>query len=155
MESSNLVRPLPVPNTGMVTFRDIHNPDGPQGLGHLTPITGGIHVPFDIKRIYYIHSVGPDIRRGFHSHRDLHQVLIALGGSVKVLVKTPFEETVVELNKPWEGLYIGPYIWREMFDFSEHATLLVLASADYTESDYLRKYEDYEPEAKEYFTQQR
>lgn len=60
--------------------------------GSLTAIEGGIDVPFDIKRVYYIYDVPDGTRRGFHSHVDLHQVLICVHGSVKILTKTPFEE---------------------------------------------------------------
>ena len=102
-------------------------------------------------RIYYIYGVDQAARRGYHSHRDLEQVLICLSGSVKILVKTPEKEEIVLLDSPSKGLYIGPMIWREMFEFSEHATLLVLASRHYDESDYLRDYQQYEAEAKEYF----
>ena len=94
----------------------------------------------------------PGARRGYHSHRDLEQVLIALGGSIKILVKTPFEEEVITLDSPAKGLYIGPMIWREIFDFSPNSTLMVLASKYYNEGDYLREYEPYEREAREYFS---
>lgn len=152
MMKKELIKPLKVPNTGMIAFRNITNTAAAEDQGHLTPITGREDIPFDIRRIYYIYGVDHDLRRGFHSHRDLEQVLIALGGTVKVLVKTPVCEQVVTLEKPWEGLYIGPYVWREMFDFSENATLLVLASEPYTESDYLRDYDAYEQEAIEFFS---
>ena len=138
-------------NTKILTFRDIRDPQRSDFFGHLTPIECGQEVPFDVHRIYYIYGVNQAARRGYHSHRDLEQVLICLSGSVKILVKTPEEEEVVLLDSPSKGLYIGPMIWREMFEFSEHATLLVLASRHYDESDYLRDYQQYEAEAKEYF----
>ena len=112
----------------------------------------GKDIPFEIKRIYTISGMQPGARRGYHSHRDLEQVLIALGGSIKILVKTPFEEEVITLDSPAKGLYIGPMIWREMFDFSPNSTLMVLASKYYNEGDYLREYEPYEREAREYFS---
>ena len=121
------------------------------GRGNLTPIEYPKQISFPLKRIYYIYDVGKDIRRGFHSHNNLEQVLIAVKGSVKILVKTPFEEEEIELNNPSEGLYIGPMIWREMFDFSNDAVLLVLASHEYDENDYIRNYEDYLEKAKKYY----
>lgn len=133
-------------NVKMIQFKDYTDK-----YGHLTPIEEGIDVGFNIKRVYYITRVEKDVRRGFHSHRDLEQVLLCLNGSVKILVKTPNEEKIVELNDPSQGLYIGPMIWREMYDFSEGAVLLVLASEHYTISDYIRDYEKYKEEAINYF----
>ncbi len=138
-------------NTRMIEFRDIRDPRQQEFYGHLTPIECGQEIPFDVKRIYYIYGVDHAARRGYHSHRDLEQVLICLGGSVKIQVKTPYEEEIVTLDSPTKGLYIGPMIWREMFAFSEHAALLVLASRHYDESDYLRDYSAYEAEARRYF----
>jgi len=119
--------------------------------GSLTPIEGNSDIPFDVKRIYYIYNVKPGERRGFHAHRKLRQVLICVSGSVKILVKTPYEETVYNLDDPAKGLYIGNMVWREMFDFSEDAVLLVLASEHFTEEDYIRDYTLYMKEACEYF----
>lgn len=107
-------------------------------------------IPFPIKRVYYIYNVEEGVRRGFHSHRDLHQVLICLHGKVKILVKTPDEEMVVELDDPSKGLYIGPMVWREMYDFEDGGVLMVLASEYYTVSDYIRDYSVYEKEALQY-----
>ena len=108
-------------------------------------------IPFQIRRVYYITQVPAGVERGFHSHRALEQVLICLHGSVKVRVKTPFDEEIIELNNPSKGLFIGHMIWREMFDFSDDAVLMVLASEHYNESDYIRDYQQYLEEANEYF----
>lgn len=118
--------------------------------GKLIPLEFPKQLPFDLKRIYYIYGVPKEERRGYHSHSDLEQILIAVSGSVKILVKTPKEEEEVLLDDPSKGLYIGPMIWREMFDFSEDAVLLVLASHEYDENDYIRDYEKYEKMVKEY-----
>ncbi|MBR0131661.1 MAG: FdtA/QdtA family cupin domain-containing protein [Lachnospiraceae bacterium] len=118
--------------------------------GNLVAIEESRDIPFDIKRVYYIYKVDEGVRRGFHSHRNLHQVLICVHGSVKILVKNPEEEEIVTLNDPSKGLYIGPMLWREMYDFEDGAVLLVLASEYYDISDYIREYADYEKEAKEY-----
>lgn len=122
--------------------------------GDLIPIEAQKDIPFDIKRIYYIYNVPSDIRRGFHSHFNLDQMLICVKGSVKILTKTPFEEEITVLDSPNKGLYIGSMIWREMYDFSEDAVLLVLASELYTVSDYIRDYSKYEKLAKEYFNKE-
>lgn len=119
--------------------------------GDLTPIEGTVDVPFEIKRIYYITRVQEGVTRGFHSHRKLHQLLVCLNGTVKIRIKNPNEEEVIELNDSSIGLYIGPMIWREMFDFSEGAVLLVLASDYYDENDYIRNYDFYLNEANKRF----
>ncbi|MBA2885590.1 dTDP-4-dehydrorhamnose 3,5-epimerase-like enzyme [Clostridium beijerinckii] len=115
--------------------------------GNLTPIEEVFDVPFDIKRIYYITNVPHGVSRGFHAHRRLHQVLICINGSVKIKLKNPKEESEVILNDSSDGLYIGPYVWREMYDFSEGAILLVLASDYYNENDYIRNIDFYMNEA--------
>lgn len=133
-------------NTGLLKFKDIIDK-----YGHLTPIEGNVDIPFEVKRVYYITRVQEGTTRGFHSHRKLHQVLICLNGSIKIRIKNPNGEEVVELNDPSIGLYIGPLIWREMFDFTEGSVLLVLASEYYDENDYIRNYDFYLEEAKKRF----
>lgn len=128
-------------NVKMIQFID-HGGE----VGHLTAIEAQKDIPFVINRIYYITGVPGDVTRGFHSHRHLEQVLVCVSGSVKIRVKTPFEEQIVLLDSPEKGLFIGNMIWREMFDFSEHAVLLVLASEYYAETDYIRDYQTYREE---------
>lgn len=133
-------------NCGIIKFKNILGK-----YGSLVPIEASRDIPFDVKRIYYITDVDGGVTRGFHSHKMLHQILICPKGSVKVRVKNPNEEEVYELNDNSKGLYIGPLIWREMFDFSEDAVLLVLASEYYDENDYIRNYDFYLEEAKKLF----
>lgn len=121
-------------------------------VGHLTAIEGGQDIPFEVRRIYYITGVPGDVTRGFHSHRRLEQVLLCLNGSVKIRVKTPMAEEIVPLRENSIGLYIGHMVWREMFDFSPGAVLMVLASEHYTEADYIRDYDRYLEEATPYFS---
>lgn len=135
-----------VTNTSMINM-----PKYSDEYGSLVPIEALQNVPFPINRVYYIFEVEKEVRRGFHSHRHLHQALICVHGSVKILTKTPFEEEIITLNSPTKALYIGPMVWREMYDFSEDAVLLVLASEHYEVEDYIRNYEQYEKEAKSYF----
>ncbi len=120
--------------------------------GNLVAIENPKNLEFPINRIYYIYGVDAKEERGFHSHKILHQVLIAISGSVKIRISTNNEEEIVELNDPAQGLYIGPMIWREMFDFSSDAVLLVLASEKYDESDYIRDKNIYLEEANNYFS---
>lgn len=133
-------------NCSFIKFKEIRDK-----YGHLTPIEEKVDIPFEIKRVYYISKVEQGVTRGFHSHRKLHQVLVCLNGSVKIRLKNPDNEEIVELNEPSLGLYIGPYIWREMFDFTEGSVLLVLASEYYDEDDYIRNYDYYLEEAKKRF----
>ena len=125
-------------NIGLIKLRRFSDK-----YGNLIPIEGNLDIPFEIKRIYFIYGVDKNITRGFHAHRKLHQILICVNGKVKIKIKTPSEEEIVELNDPSVGLYLGRMTWREMFDFSEDAVLLVLASQYYDEKDYIRNYDFY------------
>jgi len=129
-------------NCSLIKFKD--NTDR---YGHLTPIESKIDIPFEIKRVYYVTGVEAGVTRGYHSHRKLHQVLLCLNGSVKIKTKNPHEEETYELNDPSVGLYIGTFVWREMFEFSEGCVLLVIASEYYDEDDYIRNYDFYLEEA--------
>ena len=111
--------------------------------GSLVVAEWGKELPFEVKRIYYIFGVGGDQRRGFHSHKALRQVYIAIHGSMKVLLDDGERQETVLLSDPAEGLYIGHNVWREIFDFSDDAVLLVLASEPYSESDYIRNHDEF------------
>lgn len=100
-------------------------------------------IPFRIKRVYYMFDTKEGVRRGLHSHRTLHQILVCVSGECKVLLDNGSEREIVLLNKPYEGLYIGPDMWREMYDFSDDAVLMVFASEYYDESDYIRDYQEF------------
>lgn len=100
-------------------------------------------IPFEIKRVYYLYDTKESVRRGFHAHKSLEQILICIHGSCKILLDNGTEKKVVALEKPYEGLYIANDIWREMYDFSPDAVLLVLASDFYREEDYIRDYDEF------------
>ena len=100
-------------------------------------------IPFEIKRVYYLYDTKEGVRRGFHAHKSLEQILVCIHGSCKVLLDNGHEKKNVSLEKPYEGLYISNDIWREMYDFSSDAVLLVLASDFYKEEDYIRDYDDF------------
>ena len=135
----------------MVNCKMIQMPAFAGEYGQLNAIEGGKDIPFDVQRVYYITGVPKGVIRGFHSHRKLEQVLLCVNGSVKIRLKTPTAEEIVTLDAPSKGLFIGHMIWREMYDFTEGAVLLVLASQHYTEADYIRDYAQYLREAEEYF----
>jgi hypothetical protein len=111
--------------------------------GNLTFVEGGRHVPFDIKRVYYLYDVPGGADRGGHSHKGLQQVLIALSGSFDVVVSDGFRTATRHLNRSYQGLYIPPMIWRELENFSSGSVCLVLASEPYDEADYYRDYQTY------------
>lgn len=100
-------------------------------------------IPFEIKRVYYMYDTKKDVHRGFHAHKSLEQILICIHGSCKVLLDNGTEKKIVSLEKPYEGLYIANNMWREMYDFSEDAVLMVLASEYYKEEDYIRDYNEF------------
>ena len=125
-------------NSGIMKFKRVEGK-----YGNLVPIEGGRDIPFDIKRVYYIYDTIEGVRRGFHAHKQLEQILICIHGSCKILLDDGKEKEVVELSTPIEGLYISNDMWREMFDFSSDAVLMVLASNYYDENDYIRDYESF------------
>jgi dTDP-4-dehydrorhamnose 3,5-epimerase-like enzyme len=83
------------------------------------------------------------VRRGFHAHKSLEQILICIHGSCKILLDNGNEKKIVSLERPYEGLYVANSMWREMYDFSTDAVLMVLASEIYEEEDYIRDYDEF------------
>ena len=111
--------------------------------GQLVAIETEKDIPFEVKRVYYIYDTLSGVRRGFHAHRNLQQVLICVNGSCKIHLDNGYESAEVLLDNPSKGLYISNDMWREMYDFSEGAVLLVLASQHYDEADYIRNYDEF------------
>ncbi len=111
--------------------------------GQLIALEENKEIPFHVKRVYYIYDIASGVARGFHAHKTLEQILICLHGSCKIRLDNGREQAVVPLDRASEGLYVGPGMWREMFDFSPDAVLLVLASELYDESDYIRNYDEF------------
>ena len=112
--------------------------------GNLTFVEGGRHVPFDIKRVYYLYDVPGGAERGGHAHKDLHQLIVAMSGSFDIVLDDGRQKRRFHLNRSYYGLYVCPMIWREMDNFSSGAVCLVLASNFYAESDYYRDYKDFQ-----------
>lgn len=111
--------------------------------GSLIAIEQNKDIPFDIKRIYYVFDTKKDVPRGFHAHKSLRQILIAVSGSCRIKVDDGETQEIFELNKSNKGLYIGKNLWREMYDFSENCVLLVLASEHYCPNEYIRDYNEF------------
>lgn len=108
--------------------------------GNLSFAEGGRHLPFEIRRIYYLYDVPSSAERGAHGHRELQQVMIALAGSVEVELDDGFERRTCRLDDPAKGLYVCPMIWRELRKFSPGTVVLVVASLFHDEADYFRDY---------------
>jgi len=111
--------------------------------GNLTFIESGRHIPFEIKRTYYLYDVPGGAARAGHGHKALHQLMIAMSGSFDITLDDGFEKKVISLNRSYNGLYIPPMMWRDLDNFSSGAVCMVLASAFYDEGDYFRNYDDF------------
>lgn len=111
--------------------------------GDLTFVEGRRHLPFDIRRVYYLYNVPVDSFRGGHAHRDLEQVIFALSGSFRITIDDGHSRSEYVLRNPRQGLYVNRLIWREMDMFSQGAVCMVLASEPYDEADYYRNYDDF------------
>ncbi len=108
--------------------------------GSLISLESHKNIPFEIKRVYYIFGTVEGVSRGFHAHKELHQIAVCVKGSCRFILDDGIRREEVVLNSPQKSISIGPMIWREMHDFSEDCIVLVLASAHYDESDYIRDY---------------
>lgn len=111
--------------------------------GNLSFIEGGQHIPFDIKRVYYLYDVPGGSDRGSHAHKNLHQFIVAMSGSFDVVLNDGREKKRFHLNRSYYGLYVCPMMWRELDNFSSGAVCVVLASSRYDESDYIRSYDQF------------
>lgn len=122
----------------ILPLNKIHN-----RAGNITIVEGKTHVPFDVKRVYYLYDIPGGEDRGGHAHKELRQLIVAASGSFNVLLDDGLNKKIVTLNRPDYGLLVVPGIWRELMEFSSGAICLVLASEIYDESDYFRNYETF------------
>lgn len=122
----------------IIELPKIHDP-----RGNLSFIEGEGHVPFDIKRVYYIYDVPGGESRGGHAHKTLEQLIVAVAGSFTVTLDDGRTRRSFFLNHPWLGLYIPPGYWRTLDDFSSGAVGLVPASQHYDIDDYIYEYPDF------------
>ena len=111
--------------------------------GNLTVVENGKTLPFDVKRVYYLYDVPGGENRGSHAHRELEQLIIAASGSFTVTLDDGNSKRSFFLNRPYQGLYVKPGMWRDLVDFSSGAVCMVLASDVYKADDYIRNYEDF------------
>ena len=118
-------------------------PDLGDERGNLVVVEGGIAIPFDIKRIFYIYGSDSEVVRGSHANLKSEFIMINVSGTSKVLIDNGLERRVVALDKPRMGLYLKSMVWKEMYDFSEDSIMLVLASEHYDANEYIREYSEY------------
>lgn len=111
--------------------------------GKLVVVEGGMSIPFDIQRIFYIYGSDATVVRGQHANRESEFVLINVAGTSKVRVDDGKEERIIELNRPMMGVYLSKMLWKDMYDFSADSVLLVLANTHYDGKEYIRDYDEY------------
>ena len=109
--------------------------------GNISVVENGETIPFECKRIYYLYDVPGGESRGAHAHKELSQLIIAASGSFRVTLDDGIVKRSFVLNRPYQGLYVKPGIWRDLDDFSSGAVCMVLASEVYSKDDYIRDYE--------------
>ncbi|HEY9300025.1 MAG TPA: FdtA/QdtA family cupin domain-containing protein [Phormidium sp.] len=129
---------LPIQDCKIIELPKITDP-----RGNLTFIEGSRHIPFEIRRVYYLYDVPGGAERAGHAHKNLHQLFVAISGSFDILLDDGLKKQRYHLNRSYYGLYVCPMIWRELNNFSSGAVCMVLASDYYDESDYFRQYLDF------------
>lgn len=143
-EASRAVKPMDEShNVRVDACRLLTLPKVEDERGNLTFIEARRQIDFDIERVYYLYDVPGGANRGGHAHKTLRQLAIALSGSFDVIVDDGRRRRRFHLNRAYLGLYIPPMTWREIDNFSGGSVCLVLASAPYDESDYVRDYDEY------------
>jgi hypothetical protein len=111
--------------------------------GSLTVIENGTTVPFDVRRVYYLYDIPGGESRGGHAHKKLQQLIIAASGCFDVTLDDGCVKRTFTLNRPYQGLFVVPGIWRELLNFSSGSVCLVLASLEFDEGDYIRDYAEF------------
>ena len=111
--------------------------------GRLTAIESGLHTPFEIARVFYVHQVSPGVDRGGHAHKDTDQVAVAASGRLKVDVSDGIEIRTYSLDRPDRGLFLPRLVFTRLHDFSSGAVCLVFASTHYDRSKSIRSWTEY------------
>jgi len=120
----------------LVQLVDIPQRGDSRGGLSVAELSGAL--PFPVRRVYWIHGTKHGASRGFHAHKELRQLCVCVAGSVRMSLFDGRREESVVLDSRAKGLLIGPGLWREMHDFSPDCVLMVFASAEYDEADYIR-----------------
>ncbi len=132
---------------GLSDVKHIKTPTISDGRGKLGFLENKTHIPFDIKRVYYLYDVPKDQDRGKHAHYELEQVIFALNGSFDIVLDDGKSKKTYHLDSPNSFLVLPKMIWRELKNFSENAICMVIASMNYSELDYIRDYNKFLEEA--------
>lgn len=125
-------------NCHIIDFPRINDP-----RGKLTFIEGNRHIPFSIRRTYWIYDVPGGEIRGGHAYRNNCEIIVAVSGSFDVLIDDGYGRQTFSLNRSYYGLYVPSRHWRELVNFSTNALCLVMASNDFSETDYIRSHDDF------------
>lgn len=128
---------------GIEQCRIIELPKISDPRGNLTFVEANRHIPFDIKRVYYLYDVPGGSERAGHGHKQLQQLFIAMSGSFDLLIDDGHKKKKYHMNRSYYGLYVCPMIWRDLDNFSSGSVCMVFASDYYDESDYYREYQDF------------
>jgi dTDP-4-dehydrorhamnose 3,5-epimerase-like enzyme len=123
--------------------RIIEFPRIPDARGNLTFVEGSRHIPFDIRRVYYLYDVPGGATRAGHGHKRLQQVIVAMSGSFDVVLDDGFDQRTYQMNRSYYGLYIPPLVWRELTNFSSGSVCVAFASDVYKEEDYFRDHGEF------------
>lgn len=111
--------------------------------GNLTFVESRRHIPFDIRRVYYLYDVPGGAERGGHAHKGLHQLIIAMSGSFDIHLDDGYSKKTIHMNRSYYGLYVCPMIWRGIDNFSSGAVCMAMVSEYYDELDYYRDYDQF------------
>jgi len=122
---------------------EMNVPKIPDVRGNLTYIESAVHVPFSIRRVYWIYDVPGGEVRGGHAYRELQEFMVALSGSFDAHISDGTSRRVITLNRSYYGLYVPRMIWRQLVNFSTNAVCLIVASLPFDEGDYIRRYDDF------------
>jgi hypothetical protein len=128
---------------GVEACRIIDVPKVADPRGNLTFVESNVHVPFDIRRVFYLYDVPGGERRAGHALKTCEQFLVAMSGSFDVVLDDGRDKKRLHLNRSYFGLYIPPMVWREIDDFSSGSVCMALASDFFSEDDYIRYYDEF------------
>jgi dTDP-4-dehydrorhamnose 3,5-epimerase-like enzyme len=115
----------------------------PDEKGNLTVVENSLHIPFEVKRVFYLYDIPGGESRGAHAHKECHQFLVAAGGAFEVALDDGKAKRTILLNRPYYGLHIPPGIWAAEQGFSSGSICLALASHVYDAADYVREYSEF------------
>jgi hypothetical protein len=130
-----------MPNTNFIHI--INFPKIEDYRGNLSFIEEGNHIPFEIRRVYWIYDVPGGEFRGSHAFRETEEMIVALSGSFDIVLTDGIYEHRYSLNRSYYGIYLPKMIWRKLENFSTNSLALIVASTDYSEADYIRDYDEF------------